>query len=500
MKADKLQDAIGMVDDDLIKDAEKSPKKKRNNNRWWFVAAAAVVLLVSIGISWWTGNDEDSKKGESKVVENNSEAPSLSHEENNLDLHTYAIAECSYPKQASYPDETKASFMEELEAWMDEQMERKKAYEEADVDINSFLTTSIETFLSDSNGENKVFSPLNVYMALAMLAEVTDGNSRGQILELLGSDSIDSLRTQANALWNGHYVNNEGVISILAGSLWLNKDINYKQETLDYLANNYYASSYSGEMGSQEFNEALAAWLNEQTGGMLEEQIDGIEMSPETIMTLAATIYFNARWADKFSETYNTTEVFHGVNGDTECEFMNQDYARTYYWGDKFSAVEQGLEESGGMWFILPDEGATVDELLKDEEVMNFIFANREWENNKFLNVNLSVPKFDVTSQIDLSEGLKELGVTDVFDDMMSDFTPMTSDVDGISLSEATHGARVTIDEEGCTATAFTVMMASGSAMQPEDEIDFVVDRPFIFVITSDVGMPLFVGVVNQIN
>ena len=40
-------------------------------------------------------------------------------------------------------------------------------------------------------------------------------------------------------------------------------------------------------------------------------------------------------------------------------------------------------------------------------------------------------------------------------------------------------------------------MEASGSGM-PEDEVDFVLDRPFLFAITNDAGFPLFIGIVNQ--
>ena len=40
---------------------------------------------------------------------------------------------------------------------------------------------------------------MNVYMALAMLAEVTDGESRRQILDLLGSSSLEDTREQAKA-------------------------------------------------------------------------------------------------------------------------------------------------------------------------------------------------------------------------------------------------------------------------------------------------------------
>ena len=47
-------------------------------------------------------------------------------------------------------------------------------------------------FLGGKEGENAAYSPVNVYMALAMLAELTDGASRQQILDLLGSDSLEA--------------------------------------------------------------------------------------------------------------------------------------------------------------------------------------------------------------------------------------------------------------------------------------------------------------------
>lgn len=55
----------------------------------------------------------------------------------------------------------------------------------------------------------------------------------------------------------------------------------------------------------------------------------------------------------------------------------------------------------------------------------------------------------------------------------------------------------MTIDEEGCTAAAFTGMAPSADAL-PDKEADFVLDRPFLFCVTGDSGLPLFVGIVND--
>ena len=57
----------------------------------------------------------------------------------------------------------------------------------------------------------------------------------------------------------------------------------------------------------------------------------------------------------------------------------------------------------------------------------------------------------------------------------------------------------MSIDEEGCTATAFTLMAADRMSMPPEEEVDFTLDRPFLFLITGQDGTILFAGVVNQV-
>lgn len=73
---------------------------------------------------------------------------------------------------------------------------------------------------------------LNVYMALSMLAETTDGDSREQILELLGMEEIQDLRELTKAVWEQNYSNNDS-ICILANSLWLDTETAYKKETVD---------------------------------------------------------------------------------------------------------------------------------------------------------------------------------------------------------------------------------------------------------------------------
>lgn len=422
---------------------------------------------------------------------------------------SYTIAESKYPEMAPYPNEADyrnaqtgefddESFSAAYDAWRASrmaQMDQPEGYADG---LESFYTATVRQFLTGAGDQNRIYSPLNVYMALGMLAELTGGGSRQQILDLLGSQSIEALRAQADALWNANYSDNGAVTSILASSLWLNQNVTFKQGAMDTLARVYHASSFQGEMGTPDFNGALQSWLNQQTGGLLADQAANVELKPDDVLALAATLYFRAKWSQEFSPTATEEGVFHAADGDVDCDFMHQSGSRTYYRGDQFSAVQQSLEGSGGMWLILPDEAVSLDALLAGDQVMDLLFSGEEWKDSKFLTVNLSMPKFDVVSDLDLVGGLKALGVTDVFDAAASDFSPMTEDVDQIYVSKASHAARVTVDEEGCTAAAYTVMAMTGAGMPPAEEVDFVLDRPFLFVITGQDGAPLFAGVVNQ--
>lgn len=419
-----------------------------------------------------------------------------------------ALAEAVYPENIPYPDESdyvdqktgeiSDAFWTDYEKWSAQRRENRNRTVANSDRLYDFFSASMKEFLSDTNGENRIYSPVNVYMALAMLAEITDGESRAQILALLGADDMESLRTQASSVWNANYCKDGTVTSVLANSLWLNEKITYKQETLDLLAEIYYASSYQGEMGSDAFNRELQNWLNEQTGGLLEEQAEGIKLSADTILALASTLYYQAKWGDEFWEEATAEDVFHAPEKDVNCDFMHQSGGRSYYRGDRFSAVPQYLENSGNMWLILPDEGVMPEELLEDGSVMKLIRSGDEWEDREFLTVNLSMPKFDVASNLDLIDGLKKLGITDVFDREISDFTPITKEAQELYVSKAEHAARVKVDEEGCTAAAYTVLAVEAGAVEVLEEVDFVLDRPFLFVITGESGMPLFSGVVNQ--
>ena len=108
----------------------------------------------------------------------------------------YAINEAVYPQMASYPDQMSPFFEQQFDAWQSSVQAQKQPSGYAN-GLENFFESSIRQTLSGEEGENKVYAPLSAYMTLGMLAELTGGESRGQILSLLGTDSIEALLSQA---------------------------------------------------------------------------------------------------------------------------------------------------------------------------------------------------------------------------------------------------------------------------------------------------------------
>ncbi|MBR3487146.1 MAG: hypothetical protein IKH31_06210 [Clostridia bacterium] len=371
----------------------------------------------------------------------------------------------------------------------------RQKYANSDTDLADFYKrTAAEFLLAGERNENAAYSPLNVYMALAMMAETAGGETRNEVLDLLGADSIEELRENAGKLFLMNYYDNDLMVSIPAASLWVNSRFGpaLKKEALGRLSGDHHASVYKGDMASPEFTELFRDWMNENTGGLLEDQINEMELSPEELMRIVSTLYYKVFWRNKFYDTSNTEELFHSPTGDERVTFMHGG-ADSYFEAEGFTAARKDLQEGAGVWFILPDEGTSLDELISSGKAMELVLEGGDEYYVPGAIIHFNMPKFDIETKLDLKKSLMKMGVTDCFT-ADGDFTPLT-DMKGVYVSSVDHGVRVIADEEGVSAAAY-VMLPYAGATPPQREVEFTLDRPFMFVITGADGTPLFMGTV----
>lgn len=517
MNREQLSDAIGRLDETIVGEA----MTRRNRRPWWYsaVAVAACVALAVGMVAVWPHLKPGSKK---PTVDMTTDKPTVSTTANNgtttkgdqtIVITTtrkpngvitpvaipYALAQPKYPQMAARPGEH--DYGEAYDAWGESVQAQRNQVKGHSGGMTDYYRKTMAQFLAGEAGENRVYSPLNVYLALSMLAETAEGDSRQQVLNLLGVSDLTALREKCSGLWNGVYLNDGAVTSKLANSLWLAEGDRwtYDESTVNALAEHYYASVFEGEMGNAKYDKALQDWINAQTDNLLKEQAGGLGFDPDTVLALASTICFRAKWQDEFWEQYNKKGVFHTANGEVECTYMLQSLMQFAYFGDRFTAVSKDLDDGAyKMIFFLPDEGVAVDDLITDRQVLALMQGNEGAVDSTYLKVHMSIPKFDVVSDQDLIGGLKKLGVTDVFDATKSNFGGILAEQsEPVWVNKVDHAARVAIDEEGVTAAAYTVMMLCGTGAS-SDEVYFTLDRPFMFAITGPGDTILFTGVVEN--
>lgn len=493
MNRDSIQDALNHISDKHI--AEAATAKKRRYAPYIAAIAACLALVITLGIVLPKGNPS---------AQNGTTPPRIdvSPTNPNLILEDHLLASPVLPTMEPYPtdQENLQRWSAQEKAWQDCRNVLHSAPSGYVNSLNTFWQQSIPIYLTENGSNNAVYSPINLYMALAILAQTTGGETRQEILTLLGADNMEILSAQAKLVFENHYENDGVHTCILANSLWLDDIYPFDRTCVDKIAENFYASVYQGALESPEMNIALKSWLNEQTGGLLEDSIRDLKpMDLETALVIASTIHYRCKWTSEFNSDRNTQDVFHSPAGERTVTYLNKTMTYgTYLRGEDYSATYLSLDDGSRMWLILPDENTSPDTLLTSGQAINTILGTQA-PDTQTLKINLSVPKFDISADMDLISGLKAMGLSQVFDTENGDFSSICPQDCDLYLDTAKQAVRFSIDEVGATGVAYTVLMMNpGSAMPPTEEIDFTLDRPFLFIVESSDGLPLFTGIVNQ--
>ena len=452
--------------------------------RWKAAACAVLAGLMLTGC------------GSQEVITCKAEGPAAA-----VDLTQYAVREAAYPVYPAEPrfEDYMSDGEEDWDAYDAAYTEytevlRKLGKLDAEPDsgaVLAFADRTLGRIFADS--ENRVYSPISLYAALAMLTEMTDGETKQQVMALLGAADSETLRQTVRDLWMGVYTDDGNSVCRMANGAFLRENAEVKQEAIDALVDWYYASSYRVPMGTAEADEAIASWLNQNTGGLLSQETREIQTDADNLLALYNTIYYKSGWRDAFESSRTREDVFTAADGaEQKTDFMHRTEEGGYRKGDGYTAASRSLNY-GRMVFVLPDEGVTPESLLQRQGFLAELTGDYERAD-----VVWSVPKFDVKSSTGLNEALQALGVKDAFDGTKADFTPLTDN--GAVLSSVMQAARVKIDEEGVEAAAYTeVMMSDTAMMEVPPTVEMDLDRPFLFVVFDSSNVPLFVGTVNTV-
>ena len=363
----------------------------------------------------------------------------------------------------------------------------------ADFGVRLFKT-SIE------EGENTLISPLSVLYALAMTANGVDGETLTQMEKVLGMD-VDNLNSYMLAYLDLLPETKDYKMS-LANSIWFKDDPNFavEQSFLQTNADYYGAGAYKAAFDEGTRND-INNWVKEHTDGMIPEIID--EIPDEAIMYLVNALAFDAKWADEYEEHQIREGRFTMEDGTRQDVDMMHSEEYTYLEDDLATGfIKYYKDRKYAFVAMLPNEGVSVSQYVDSLTGEHL----RELLNNpQDLTVFASIPKFETEYDIEMSEVLQEMGMTDAFDWQVADFSRLgTYNVDGmnICINRVLHKTFISVSEQGTRAGAATaVEMVAEGAMEIVEFKEVVLDRPFVYMlIDCETNLPFFIGTMMNVN
>lgn len=167
--------------------------------------------------------------------------------------------------------------------------------------------------------------------------------------------------------------------------------------------------------------------------------------------------------------------------------------------GASFIELPYGDDGQICMWLELPFTGNTATQILNNLRSVDVSTINHElhkWDNHKNYEppeVYLTVPKFKIRSSVELTDVLRHLGITHVFDANNADLSKISKQ--SPHFSKVQHKAVIDVNEAGTVAAG-----AAGATVtfkQLPSEYKF--DRPFNFMIVDrPTNTLLFAGKVQN--
>lgn len=363
----------------------------------------------------------------------------------------------------------------------------------ADFGVRLFKTSMEE-------GENTLISPLSVLYALAMTANGADSETLAQMEQVLGMD-VDNLNSYMLAYLDLLPESKDYKMS-LANSIWFKGDPNFavEQSFLQTNADYYGAGAYKAAFDEGTRND-INNWVKEHTDGMIPEIID--EIPDEAIMYLVNALAFDAKWADEYEEHQIREGRFTMEDGIRQDVDMMHSEEYTYLEDDLATGfIKYYKDRKYAFVAMLPNEGVSVSQYVDSLTGEHL----RELLNNpQDLTVFASIPKFETEYDIEMSEVLQKMGMTDAFDWQVADFSRLgTYNVEGmnICINRVLHKTFISVSEQGTRAGAATaVEMVAEGAMEIVEFKEVVLDRPFVYMlIDCETNLPFFIGTMMNVN
>ncbi len=364
---------------------------------------------------------------------------------------------------------------------------------------NRFAWKALAALQSENPGEDLVFSPFSIHLAMAMAYGGARGQTAAEMEAVLGYAGQEATHPGIAALAAAILaaVEDDRAEAGIANRVWADAQWPLEQDYIDLLAEHYGSGVERADFRSGEGRDHVRGVINEWVDGETFERIP--ELIPEDAFTdltrwvLVNALAFRAPFEHPFDPDATVRRPFHvSAEDSVEVRMMQQDGVYPHIQNEWAEAV--ALPLAGGSFsfiVLLPREGLSPADVVAALEAGEFALDGKlSGDRTGGKRLFLRLPRFQVKWDEELKSLFESLGVTAAFDPMLSDFSGMAPVADNY-IHRVDHSAFLQCVEGGIEAAAATAVIGGPTSLPPE----LTFDRPFLFALREDsTGTVLFVG------
>ncbi len=368
--------------------------------------------------------------------------------------------------------------------------------------------------------ENLMISPLSAMAALALLQNGVAGDSLAALETLLGGLDRDSLNAYLGT-YLASLPESDALCLRSANAMWFKDDpfLKIKDTFLQTNADYFGAAALQAPFDDATL-AAINRWVSDMTDGMIPSFLESI--SPDSVAFLINALSFAGRWETTYRQDDIRRRHFTQASGDTvTAEFLFRVLDRYYIdplptdatasadttvsagepnaaLGFRLSyAQEEGDAGAYSFFAILPPSGMSAEAYaatLTPARLAAMLSSPRGGAE-----VLTYLPAFAFDTTFDFCPLFAAMGL-DLADLDLSAMGSFGSDP--LVVSSVLQKTHVEVTPEGAKAAASTVVeVAPGAAPDapPPPIVSICLDRPFVFMILDPAGLPLFLGIMNNL-
>lgn len=359
--------------------------------------------------------------------------------------------------------------------------------------VNAFGADLHRILVAQDPNDDTFFSPVSVEVALGMTMAGAAGETEAGMRRALHLDGVghDALGPAASG-WNA---GPEAPYQLaVANRIWVHHGLVLGPTFTDVTSRHYGAGFAQLDLTTPAAAPVINGWVAERTNDRIQDLVPVDAFQADTRMVLTNAVFFKGTWKNAFDPAETARAPFTRLTADTvEVDLMHRRGVTTWAGLDGFQLV--ALPYAGDrleMVVLVPDavDGiVALEGRLTAENLTTWRAAAGPRE------IELFLPKFELSTSYELSQPLTSLGMGQAFTDF-ADFSVMSPD-EPLKISLVLHKAFVAVDEAGTEAAAATavVMVRATSVMEPEPTPVVRADHPFVFAIRDvESGALLFLG------